>query len=53
MTVRRIVPNIRSDTPAEAARFYSELVGLELAMDMDRIVTLVNVLEHRDVPDAS
>ena len=42
MSVRRIVPNIPSDKMDESRKFYTELLGLEMAMDMGWIVTLVS-----------
>jgi predicted enzyme related to lactoylglutathione lyase len=42
MSVRRIVPNLRAEQLAEARAFYTEVVGLELAMDMGWIVHLVS-----------
>jgi catechol 2,3-dioxygenase-like lactoylglutathione lyase family enzyme len=42
VTVRRIVPNLRSDDPAGCREFYEGLLGLELAMDMDWIATFAS-----------
>ncbi|RLQ88062.1 VOC family protein [Notoacmeibacter ruber] len=39
MAVLRIVPNILADDPAEAQRFYGDLIGLELPFDMGWIRT--------------
>jgi catechol 2,3-dioxygenase-like lactoylglutathione lyase family enzyme len=39
MAVRRIVANIATADPAAAAAFYGDLLGLELAMDMDWLRT--------------
>ncbi len=41
MTVRRVVPNIPSLRPEETRSFY-EALGLEVAMDMGWIATLVS-----------
>lgn len=41
MTVRRIVANIAGADMAAARAFYGDLFGLEMAMDMGWIVTLV------------
>ena len=41
MAVRRIVSNIRTDDPAGVASFYRQVFGLDTAMDMGWIVTLV------------
>ena len=38
MSVRRVVPDLHGD-PAASRAFYEDVVGLELAMDMDWIVT--------------
>jgi catechol 2,3-dioxygenase-like lactoylglutathione lyase family enzyme len=42
MNVRRIVPNIPSDRIEESRAFYTELLGLNVAMDMGWVVTLVS-----------
>jgi predicted enzyme related to lactoylglutathione lyase len=42
MSVRRIVPDIKSKQLANSRQFYVDVLGLELAMDMDVIVTLVS-----------
>lgn len=42
MTIRRIVPNIQSERMDESRKFYVEFLGLELAMDMGWIMTLVS-----------
>jgi catechol 2,3-dioxygenase-like lactoylglutathione lyase family enzyme len=42
MTVARVVPNIRSDRPAETRDFFADLFGLEVAMDMGWVVTLAS-----------
>lgn len=39
MSVRRVVPDFQSDDPGAAAGFYSEVLGLEVAMDLGWIVT--------------
>jgi|SRR5215207_5390712 len=40
MTIKRAVPNIRSDRPAETRDFFVDLLGFELAMDMDWVMTV-------------
>jgi predicted enzyme related to lactoylglutathione lyase len=40
VTVRRIVPDLHADDPAAARAFYEGVLGLEVAMDHGRIVTL-------------
>ena len=42
MNIRRIVPNIQSGRIDESRKFYTEFLGLEVAMDMGWIVTLVS-----------
>jgi len=42
MSVRRIVPDIRSKDLDASRRFYVDVLGLEVAMDMGFIVTLVS-----------
>jgi predicted enzyme related to lactoylglutathione lyase len=39
MRVRRIVPDFQTQDPAGAKTFYSEVLGLEIAMDLGWIVT--------------
>jgi predicted enzyme related to lactoylglutathione lyase len=39
MSVRRIVPNIKSDDPSLSRSFYEGVLGLRVAMDMGWIVT--------------
>ena len=41
-TITRAVPNIRSDRPAETRDFFTELLGFEVAMDLDWVVTLAS-----------
>jgi catechol 2,3-dioxygenase-like lactoylglutathione lyase family enzyme len=36
------VPNIKSDRPAETRRFFVDLLGLEVAMDIDWVITVVS-----------
>jgi predicted enzyme related to lactoylglutathione lyase len=42
MSIRRVVPNIQTERMDESRKFYTELLGLEVAMDMSWIVTLVS-----------
>lgn len=42
MTVRRVVPNFRSETPIASRDFYVDVLGFELAMDMDWIATFAS-----------
>ncbi len=40
MTIERAVPNIRAERPAESRDFFVDLLGFEVAMDLDWVVTL-------------
>jgi catechol 2,3-dioxygenase-like lactoylglutathione lyase family enzyme len=42
MAASRAVPNIRSDRPAETRDFFVELLGFEVAMDIDWVVTVTS-----------
>jgi len=42
MSVRRIVPDIKSKHLDASRQFYVDVLGLEVAMDMGSIVTLVS-----------
>jgi catechol 2,3-dioxygenase-like lactoylglutathione lyase family enzyme len=42
MSIRRAVPNIRSDRPAETRDFFVDLLGFEVAMDMGWVMTLAS-----------
>jgi catechol 2,3-dioxygenase-like lactoylglutathione lyase family enzyme len=42
VTIRRAVPNISSDLPAETRDFFVDLLGFEVAMDMGWIVTVAS-----------
>ena len=42
MSVRRIVPDIRSKSLDASRTFYTDVLGLEVAMDMGFVVTLVS-----------
>ena len=55
--VSRAVPNIRSDRPAETREFFVDLLGFEVAMDLDWVVTVtspanpsvqVNIIDNDD-----
>jgi catechol 2,3-dioxygenase-like lactoylglutathione lyase family enzyme len=39
MKVKRIVANVEAQDPAAAKRFYQDVLGLELLMDLDWIAT--------------
>jgi catechol 2,3-dioxygenase-like lactoylglutathione lyase family enzyme len=42
MSIRRVVPNFHSEDPAASRDFYEDLLGFEVGMDMDWIVTFVS-----------
>ncbi len=42
MTIDRSVPNIRASRPAETRAFFVELLGFQVAMDMDWVVTVAS-----------
>ena len=42
MSIRRVVPNIKSKLLDESRAFYVDLLGFQVAMDMGFIVTLVS-----------
>jgi hypothetical protein len=39
MTIRRAVPNISSDRPAETRDFFVDLLGFEVAMDLGCVLS--------------
>ena len=41
MSIRRIVPNLRTSGMDESREFYSGFLGLQIEMDMDWIITFV------------
>ncbi len=53
MTVLRIVPNLACDDPAAMAEFYRFLFDLDVAMDMDFIVTMAPKPDRRQSPQVS
>jgi catechol 2,3-dioxygenase-like lactoylglutathione lyase family enzyme len=40
VTIRRVVPNIRSDRPAETRDFLVDLLGFQVVMDIGWVATL-------------
>ena len=42
MAASRAVPNIRSDRPGETRDFFVDLLGFEVAMDIDWVVTVAS-----------
>jgi predicted enzyme related to lactoylglutathione lyase len=58
MTIRRAVPSIRSERPAETRDFFVELLGFEVAMDIGWVMTVasptdpsvqVNIISNDDM----
>ena len=58
MAPSRAVPNIKADRPAETRDFFRDLLGFEVAMDIDWVVTLtapanpsvqVNIISNDDM----
>lgn len=47
MKVLRIVANIETPAPTDAATFYRDILGLEVLMDMGWIATYGSETEHR------
>jgi catechol 2,3-dioxygenase-like lactoylglutathione lyase family enzyme len=42
VTINRAVPNIKSELPTETRDFFVDLLGFEVVMDMDWVVTLAS-----------
>ena len=42
MTIKRAVPNLRSDRPGETREFFERLLGAETAMDLDWVITVAS-----------
>lgn len=42
MTIKRAVPNIRSDRGAETRNFFVELLGFEVTMELSWVVTVAS-----------
>lgn|SRR5699024_481780 len=42
MTIKRVVPNIESETPQSSIEFYEGFIGLKVAMEMDWIITFIS-----------
>jgi catechol 2,3-dioxygenase-like lactoylglutathione lyase family enzyme len=42
MGIRRAVPNIRSDRPEDTRDFFVDLLGFEVVMDIDWVVTVAS-----------
>ena len=57
MTIKRAVPNLRSERPAETREFFVDLLGFETVMDLDWVITVasaddptaqVNIISNED-----
>jgi catechol 2,3-dioxygenase-like lactoylglutathione lyase family enzyme len=42
MTIRRVVPNIRTDRPAETRDFFVNLLGFQVIMDIGWVATVAS-----------
>ena len=42
VAIKRAVPNIRTDRPGETRDFFVDLLGFEVAMDLDWVITVVS-----------
>jgi catechol 2,3-dioxygenase-like lactoylglutathione lyase family enzyme len=42
VTIARAVPNIKSDRPAETRDFFVDLLGFEIAMDLDWVAAVAS-----------
>ena len=42
MSIRRVVPDITCNRIHESRKFYTEILGFDVAMDMDWVVTLTS-----------
>jgi catechol 2,3-dioxygenase-like lactoylglutathione lyase family enzyme len=42
MSIRRVVPNIKSEHYDESRKFYTEFLGFDVAMDMGWVVTFAS-----------
>ena len=60
MSIRRVVPDIRTQDLGKSREFYTDFLGFELAMDMGWIMTFVSpsnptaqvsLFEEKDTPD--
>ena len=47
MSVRRIVPNLKTADPTKAKEFYGDFLGLDVVMDQGWIVTYGSVAKMR------
>jgi catechol 2,3-dioxygenase-like lactoylglutathione lyase family enzyme len=42
MTIRRVVPNVRSERPAETRDFFERVLGFDVAMDLGWVMTVAS-----------
>jgi catechol 2,3-dioxygenase-like lactoylglutathione lyase family enzyme len=42
VTIRRAVPNIKTEEPAKTKEFFVELLGFDVAMDLGWVITLAS-----------
>jgi catechol 2,3-dioxygenase-like lactoylglutathione lyase family enzyme len=42
MAVLRVVPDLASTSPAQAAAFYTQVLGLQVVMDLGWVITLAD-----------
>jgi len=42
MSIRRVVPNVKSDRFDESRKFYSEFLGFDVAMDLGSVLTFAS-----------
>ena len=40
MSVRRVTPDLKASDPAEAARFYADVLGFDVVMDLGWVATV-------------
>jgi catechol 2,3-dioxygenase-like lactoylglutathione lyase family enzyme len=48
MSIRRVVPNTASDHPAKSKAFYTDFLGLEIAMERDEIIIFASPDDRTD-----
>lgn len=48
MSIRRIVPNTASDYPSKSKAFYTDFLGLEVAMERDEIIIFASPEDPTD-----
>ena len=45
MEIKRIVPNISSNSMEESRKFYSDFIGLKIVMEMEWILTFASATQ--------